>query len=360
MLLLIILLYMTKFSKLSNSKKSLLKYSHITSLTYDDLYKKITSKKYIEDVRLFLNELLNLYNNKINISSNSARTFLSAYMCNSHIEVVSNNDTHAKNLQLIARNMINLLEDTTQNEYDLHSYNKFIVSYHKYLKCFHIWKEREGLIMARPVIKSYIDIDLVIENTTLTEENIRDLRQVQKKLKENVKMLGGEEAMTYLNENKLPYFKDESMFVGVEKTIRKAFWDVFEENIDGQKFEQLTIFLDEIKTIIIECLPPNNNIINMLNEVIDIKLINQMIENKQLDINNIHCYIKFLIDILKQMQSFAEDKNTLLFEENIKIMIENNEKLSSLLKYFFEFYFEKIEKIKSFTLKLREHVKNKN
>jgi hypothetical protein len=65
----------------------------------------------------------------------------------------------------------------------------------------------------------------------------------------------------------------------------------------------------------------------------------------------------YLITKLEKIQQPSEDKNTTMFLENINKMIENEEKMEKILRYFFENYFQKLEKIKYITLYIKKNIK---
>lgn len=353
-------------------KNNLLNLNTLTELDFESLQKKIKNKDYITSINAFLSNLFKIFYNDKGINTQTTKIFLSAYMMMTHIKEISNNDVYSIKLGNHATEMILNLENLFNNKkITLKDYNNFMNSFNRYIEFFHVWRERDSLLMARPAINSYFNTEIAIqhlgnikqketeEESKMRKERIEDLKKVLSKLRKNIKIIAGQKGLSFLESKEMPYFKDEEIFKGVEKTVRKAFWDVVSSNFKEKNYKQLLNLLDDIKNLIIEINPNNKTISNELNEIIDIELLTQMINqnnNQEIDSSIIYDYIKYIISYIQKFQSPSEDQNTLTFIENIENMFQKNEKTEKILRYFFEISFEKLEKIKFITLKIRKEL----
>lgn len=354
-------------------KRGLLNIDTLSTLLFVDLQKKVQNKDYIKNINTFLSRLFQLYNNDMRIDTSTTRIFLSAYIMMNHKEVVTNNDTYAIKLSDNATNMILYLETLfSDQKITMKDYNNFMNAFNRYIQFFQIWRERDSLLMARPIINSYFNTEIMISqlqerlsnNTELTDDKkfltndrINDLNRVLLKLKNNIRIVAGEKGLSFLESRDIPYFKDEEIFKSVEKTVRKAFWDVVSKNFEDEKYDQMITLLGDLKTMIVELVPNAKDIVNEMNQVIDIDLLTQMINAGLLNDQAIQTYINYIIEQIVKLQQPSEDINTQLFKENIESMFNKNEKRYVVLRYFFENTFNKLEKIKDITLRIKAQMK---
>lgn len=347
----------TNMTTLSTQKTTLLNLETMCSLDFVTLRKQIINKKFTNDVNNFLSDLFKLYSNTMTVDMKSTKLFLSAYVLMNHRTEVTTEDNYSIKLGNCATEVLQFLEDLFTSKLTLDLYNKFVRSFKNYVNFFQLWQERDSLLLARPSINTYLNIDMQIEALEDTEK-ISDLKRVQKRLRCNIKMIAGNKGLEFLDKKEMPYFKDESIFQEVEKTVRKAFWDVFSENMKNNKYEQLGLLLEDVKQFILELVPNNKAMINDVNEHLDIPFINNMIENNLLTDEGIFTYIKYIINHVQRMQAAADDKDTELFLENLEQQFARGNERHVILRYFFKTIFEKLEKIKKVTMLIREELKN--
>ena len=350
-------------------KNSLLNLERLSALEFTDLQKKIQRKDYITSINTFLSRLFQLYNNDMGINTATTRIFLSAYVMINHIEVVTSNDTYAIKLASNATDMVMFLETLfSEKKVTLKDYNNFMNSFNRYVEFFQVWRERDSLLMARPIINSYFNTEMMIEQMAesvktnkkltetqveLTKDRIKDLKRVLVKLKQNLRIVAGDKGLSFLESREMPYFKDEEIFKSVEKTVRQAFWDVVSSNFEEGKYDQMTTLLGDMKNMIIELVPTAKAFVSEMNAVIDIDFLTKMIKDGLLTDQAIQVYINYIIGQIVKLQPASEDTNTQLFKENIESMFNKGEKRSIVLTYFFKNAFGKLEKIKAITLRIR-------
>lgn len=351
-------------------KRGLLNLDALSALDFVALQNKIKNDDYISAVNTFLSRLSKIFGNDKRVDTKTTKIFLSSYLIMNHRETVTSNDTYAIKLQNHATDLLMNLETLfTKQKITLKEYNDYMNSFTRYIEFFQVWQERDSLLMARPAINSWLNHDIMIdnmktnvkENKDLTKEQkdlimsrVKDLRRVQLKLRHNIRIMAGKRGLEFLDNREMPYFKDEEIFQSVEKTVRRAFWDVVEQNFKDEKYDQMVILLGDVKAIILELVPSKKQ---ELDTVLDTELLTQMIANGLLNDQAINQYINYIIGHIETMQQPSEDTNTRTWKENIAYMINKEEPRHTVLVYFFENAFNKLEKIKYLTLQIREQLK---
>jgi len=348
-------------------KQSLLNQEELAELTLNDLQRKITNPQYIDNVCVLLNNVSKVFNTDMGIDTKTTKVFLSSYVMTNHVEEVTSNDHYAQKLKGYAHDLLFNLDFLFEDRrVTMKEYNNYMNSLNRYLEFFDIWKRRDGLIMARPVISSYFEYDLLSKNINkvLEEEKLeddvlnrlkekrRDVARVKNKLMQNIRILSGNAGLEYLQRGELPMFNDEQIFSDVEKTVKQAFWDTVKENLGKDDSEQLLQLLGELKGIILETSPSKAQ---ELNENLDLDLLKQLIEAGALNTNSLKLYTNYIIGHIESMQQPSEDENTKMWKENLMNKFEN-ETRSEALVYFFQHAFEKLEKIRYLTKRIREEL----
>jgi hypothetical protein len=335
-------------------KNALLNTQKLAGYDFDRLSSLLKNDNYVLSIRSLLNQVLK---NNIGLTFDKSMTkkFLSSYMFINHLEIVTNGDNYAVHIKELASEMVFSLDRIFENNMGMKYINEFMTNYEKYSSFFNRWKMREGLIMAREPIKTYINYKNLRTRET-DKEKKEHYTQIMKKLRENIYLLSGDEGIRCLNENKIPVFKDEKVFSDVEKTVRQAFWDVVRENFKENKNEQLITLLEDLKQLLIDTVQ-TKDFTKELEEFLDLAIIKNMIDNNLLNLQSIQIYTAYLISIVKKIQAPADDQDTKLFEENVNNKIKNNEEMCDVLTYFFETMFAKVEKIKEVSDRFREAIK---
>jgi hypothetical protein len=346
---------------LSQRKMKLLNYNELLRLTFEDLNKRIANKNYVIEVTDFLNDTMKNINSLYRFNIKTTKIFLLSFVILFHTDIINDRkDDFAKKMSLYSSNLVYSFEEIYKKKLSIKTYKTFKENLDKYFIFFEKWKERDALILIRPMLQTCFTIDTYIEQLEKKEENkekeILSLKNNLSKIIKNIKVIGGEKALEFYKSKKLPVFIDEKIFTDTEKVVRRAFWDVFEENIKEKNHKQVPELLKDIKKIIKDIVK-DKTFINDLDININIEYISSIISTDQFIIDNIKKYMYYLISKLEKIQQPSEDKNTKIFLENINNMIEKEEKMGNILRYFFENYFQKLEKIKYITLYIKKKIK---
>lgn len=320
-------------------------------LSLDNFMIKIKDKKYIKDVENFMNKFhtkyqknTSLYNDKI------IRKILSAYLIYYHkTSVLFVNDQYAEKIFTLSANFI-LTFDKFFGEGNIGLFKQYFIDLKSFLEFFDIWKKRDAMIMSRPMFNTYFEIDAILCSVPEDFPKRKEYEHMKTSIRQKIRLMCGEEGLRCLETRQLPIFLDEKIFTDIDKTVRKAFWDVFEANMKEKKYNGLVSIMIELRDIIFKLIPNRPDLHKSFNDNLDMTLIKQMLDilgeqdiNKHFLTNIAKQYINFI----KMLQAPEDDEDTKLFEENLnsKLDIHNN-KQEEILRFFFETSFKKIEKIK--------------
>lgn len=342
-------------NSLKLKKEELLSNDKLSKYTFEELTNYIKNKKNIEEIRDFLNLLMAAINLKNRFNIILTKVFLSSYLFMYHNDVILKTSDDVNEKMKSSSFDLNICFESLFNDYSIKNTLKFEEVFKEYNNFFNQWKKRDSLIIIRPILKSYFELELVRDE--LKKVDNKDYLHVERRLKRltyNIKMIAGDDGLNYLKERKVPVFKNEKKYNDVEKTVKKAFWDLFEENIENKKLDQIPLLIKDIKDLI-KSMIKNQKYIENLDNQIDIKMLEQVLQTNP-DFQFIYKYINFLINKLFELQPPNEDNNTKLFKENIDNMFKKEEKTSKVLRYFFENYFIKLEKIKQVTTYITKNI----
>jgi hypothetical protein len=343
------------------SKSKLLNYNELSRLSFEDLNKRIVNKDYVIEVMEFLNNTMKMVNTLYRFNKKTTKVFLLSYIILFHSDIINNRkDDYAKKMTLCSGDVIYSLEEMFEKKLSIKSYEIFNGNLEKYFLFFEKWKERDALILIRPMLQTCYTLETYIKQLKIKEDveknDILDCEKQLLRLVNNIKIIGGEKGLEFYKNKKLPIFIDEKIFTDTEKVVRKAFWDVFEENIKGKNNKQVPDLLKDIKDLIKEMVK-NKTFIEDLDIHINTDYIESIIDTEHFNIDNIKKYFYYLISKLEKIQQPSEDEITKMFLSNINDMIEKKKKKEKILRYFFENFFQKLEKIKYMTLYIKKNIK---
>lgn len=328
---------------MEHRKNKLLNYTELTSMTFEDLQKRLKTNEFVTETRELINELFKRYNQGT-ISFSNTKIFLTSYILFNYTDIITNNDDYAIKLQELARRLVqeieNLFEEVTTKKFIV-----FLNVLDKYFVFFGIWKEREGMILIRPIIVSFHNLEkLKVENKD-NEELVSHFTQVQNKLKQNVYLIAGPKGVNCLINKKIAYYEDEKIFKDVDATIHKAFWDVFSENIKKGDMEQVTLLLRDIKDFLL-ILKTDDAFKSKMDEYLDIEMVEKLLEMSGFDMNGIKQYIMFLLTCFEEVMHESQKEQLTRLIEIMNLKFTNGAEMEDVLKTFFEQMFNNMEKTK--------------
>lgn len=174
----------------------------------------------------------------------------------------------------------------------------------KYLKIFELWKNEDLEDLVTQIGSSYynlLQIKQSIENTKNTETINHWLPHYQKlilKIRNYCLNIGILEKI----DNFIVSFETEKYNI-IKEIMNKVYWDKIEEEIKNNNLEMVYMNLTELKMIILDIVPKNNN--DYINEYIDVEYIKTLVGNNVFDKEHLLNLFNFVINLLKKWDGEA-------------------------------------------------------
>lgn len=317
------------------------------SISYDTIQNHLLNRTFINSTAKLLQDICNETN-----KSNTKR-FLLSYMIY-HKHLFDDNPTKSESeIVNIANNMLDTLHLMTTNETYISNISLFKTYYSQYIEKYTNWAIMDkrqintSLIHAHSElsntqkflndnIKKDAENDILENQKLLNDELTGKLEDIEHRLKIINGVKQAEDIKASLTAN-TETIQDDSIF----KIARKAFWDIFTEEIEKNDYSRLFVILDEIKTRLKALVPNRHDIHRELDQNIDTELYKQMITNGAFETADFMKLIEYLITQIKQYIAPIHDT-----ELNIWIheLYENiGDKYSKTLPSFFEKYYNYLE-----------------
>ena len=322
--------------------------------SFRELSLKLHDKKLFNLTITTLNLLYKMFNTKL---EHSVRIFLSCFMINSFPDVMIGNETELEqNLKKDAKQLIDLSNKIGEsNSLFFMKYNcyKFMKLFDDFVKNFNTWKELDKLKIIHDLCTIYFELEADInkrKNTNNPNQQvfINDNLREQKNILKKIDKLNGRDEFDKIKNQVEQYKKSiEELYKNIGSTLHKAFWDDLKSKLSVEEPDYLVILplLDEVKTMIINCVPNHQQIHNEIDEKIDIEFLGDMIKRKVLSPDYIINLVHYVISFIKRFQSASDDKETLKWENSIKDLFANGCKYEEFFPIFFKGVFERFDKI---------------
>ena len=366
----------------------ILKDENFNSKDFKKFSKIISCKNNINLIYNFLIELLNVEGNNLIFDLNiiKVKKLLSIFVLIYYPEinnVSSKNETFQdliKSCKLVQFSFVMLVKFSTnklkikdieekesfRNGF-LPSINSFFNKLHNYLELFDSWKR--------------IDLEHILFNLTYDYYNLEkkiqekkkdflfiEIKHIfileQKKIKNHIRDLDSLNGMFKFNEyydlildyetengeieNKEKIFALKVSKV-MNKNLKKAYWDLLEDEFDLSNFAKLEKSIYELKELIKSCVPNKKDVHLELNEFLDEKFIIQKLEKKVFSISELSKLFEYILNKLECYQSEYEDEFTIKFREELNELIKNDlYSVGFIIRFFLEWIFPKFNNIVQF------------
>ena len=352
---------LNKFDNLGLDKK------FVNNCSFDEMTKKLRTRDVLITSNTFFNELYKLHN--LDYNKTNTKKILTSYIITSHPSIILNKSNNlSKNIILSSRIIVNKLSFIKTilpaNQKYLNKQLKILFNnIDIYIKTFNRWKEKDKFLIIDELIVIYYEIESM-DHKSNTDKEIKELvknntKTEQKKIIDRINDIGGEEGIKYFEKNRKEVLNFQNqiktMYENIDKIVHDAFWNNFEEklNKDDPDLSIIVNMLKDIKVMLYSCVPNRLDIHNNINEEIDIKYIEQLIEHKSIDDKMIINYVFIILGYIKQFQAPEDDKK---MEEWIKKLekdiddlgyqdFENYINISDFFPKVFRKIFESLEKI---------------
>ena len=309
----------------------------INNCDFDEMSKKLRNKDVLIKSYTFFLELFKLFNQ--HFDKKDTKKILTSFIIISHTNIILNKTNNLnKNIILCSRVIVNKLNFISQilesNQKYLSNQLKLLLNNIKiYINTFDKWKNKDKYLIIDELIMMYYELESMEHNATATKE-IKKLvdentLKEQKKILERIKILGGDEGIVYFENKKqeVSNFQKQikDMYTNIEKVVHEAFWDDLKHKLsqDEPDLSLLVTMLKDIKIMLYTCVPNRHDIHNKINEELDIKYIEQLIEHKSIDDKLIINYVFLILGYVKQFQSPEDDKEMAKWIKALEKEIEN-------------------------------------
>jgi len=321
---------------------------------WNKFMQNISSKPYRQDVNDLLNNLKSQINQPPTINNISSRRFVGAFTM-IKFDMFDKNDTRDVQLYYKSKELFECFDNIFSNNLNNKFIEIFFDNFTKYLNIFEKWKEEdEKKLIDKSCTQQYKEIQVIEQKFTGDTPDEQQLSKsasiLKNKFEKRIKQIGGDRGMQYVYDS--PKLKPINvMQLDMEENMKKAYWDLFEDEVNLNKLDHIGKNLDDFRKYFFELLGESNkakDIKKEFDENVDLYIIKQMINGNTIDTELIFKIMKSLIwFVQKYIQSASEDKDSEILLENLYNQFsEGKEKTGTILRYFFQNLFTKLDKTK--------------
>ena len=333
--------------------------TNLINFDFESLLQLLNDPKLINNTSKLLFVLSKSINYNLDISRITTKKFLTCYMVYCFPEIVLDNKNiknYTNKVILYSRKLINSVDNYINiTNFGNIDYVKSKISnifnrLDDYINIFDLWKKKDSVYLVDLLIKMYYELEVDTEKfkldcKKLIEDNIFAERNI---ILDKIKILGGYQHFLETKQ-KFEEFSTNiiNVYEQIEKTIKTAYWDSFQEKLSGETPDYLVIIplLKDIQNMLFLCIPNRYDIHVEIRENIDIDLIQQMVEHNAIDTNDIIKISKYIIYLIEQYQAKSEDSNTKKWSDALYAELNITNKLDIFFKHFFKGAFNKLENI---------------
>ena len=326
------------------------KVSNWDSDSFNDIMILISNKEVINNTKKLLSKILYKNNNVYE------KKFLSSYMIIKNNHVVLTKETElekklidlSKNITRIIKSIINS-KNNIEMSINIKIFNKI---YENYILTFDLWKEQDKINMINNLSLMYFDLEADKQKRyqNIDDETnkvfIDNIINEQQKLVNKIEMIGGKEAIDYLNSLKkeIDEYKNniKELYSSIDYNMHEAYWNSIrlQLNKNPPNFGIIINLLSELKEMLLNC---NPKLKNELDENIDIEFIQEMLNRGVIDDKYIRSISNYIINKVKDIQSEEYDKELSVWTMDINKLFDKGIKYNEYFPMFFRYIFESIE-----------------
>lgn len=314
--------------------------------------KFIRQNSYREDVNKLLNGLKTKVNQPCTVDDISSRRFISAFTM-IKFDMFDKNDTKDVELYYKSSELLKSFENVFDNNLNNELIISFFKSFTEYLDTFKQWKEKDEKALAeKHLTQQYKEIQ-VMEQKFAASDSPADQQlshsssMLKRVYEKQIRQIGGDNMLNFIHGS--PKLKPiDVIHLDMGETMKNAYWDMFEEDINKNNLEPIGKNLDEFRGYLFKLLGESNKakeIQAQFDNEMDIDIVKQMIQGSTLTSSEIFNIIQVLTSYVKKyVHSASEDKDTEILVDNIyKKFNEEKEPIGSILRYFFQNIFIKLD-----------------
>ena len=310
------------------------KYKSLPFSTFCSLIQK-------ENIKLIIKKLLQ----SIHLSI-KPELVLTLYLICGYSKFILNNKQIDLEIKNISEKIITILHYNNNNKIDILLLKKLLL---EFSKKFIIWKKNDKQEQIQYLIKSYYELEYIKLNS---KEEIykQQIIPIQNKLKNNIKKLGGNNALEELKNYKNKVLQvNKNLIKRIGINLKRAFWDKLKEDLNKTppNMSMIPEILRDINIALKTLVPKNEKYRKDLDEKIDYEFLKQLIENNAFSFQHIFSLSHYIIDCIKELGMAEDDKDIEKLKDKIN-NIKNKPQEFSLAEYLpniFKEIMDRIEKI---------------
>ena len=362
------------YQKLINYKL----YEQFPNMRFSQAIHIMMDKQVIQSAHDFINSLKKLINYNGDVIN--AKTFLSAYLITNFQSEVLSSSEQAEIEKFVYDESIQLVKDTQElNVSDKKLLLEFIPKLNKFKHTFNNWKKKD----LESQLEIYSDMfhnyrhkieqvqqannsqetlaSNIPQNTS--QEYLDNLIKMRDKIYRQIeKLVGIEEA-----KNTIGRFKrvernyEESVYNAIKKTMRKAFWDKFKEDIEAEPpdYSQVKGIVADMRGFFHKIYHTREDKKKYIDEYLDENFISQLVNSNVLPPEKVLNLCKFCLDRLKELDAAAFDIVVRNFYQKIDSLVingiyENIELYRETLINCLAYLLERLESLSELTEEIRQ------
>jgi hypothetical protein len=358
-------------------------YEQFPKMRFSQAIHIMMDKHVIQSAQNFINSLKKL----INFSGEviTAKTFLSSYLITNFQSEVLSVGEQAEIEKFIYDESVQLVKDTQElNIKDKRLILEYIPKLNKFKHTFNNWKKKD----LESQLEIYSDMyhnykhkieevqqslnghNTMSENTTIniSQDYLENLVRMRDKIYQQIeKLVGKEEAVNTIDRFKrVERNYEESVYNAIKKTMRKAFWDKFKEDIEGEppNYSQVKGIVSDMRGFFHKIYHTHEDKKKYVDEYLDENFISQLVNNNVLPPEKVLGLCKFCLDRLKELDAAAFDIVVRNFYQQIDSLVingieQNIELYRETLINCLAYLLERLESLSELTAEIRTINANK-
>ena len=230
---------------------------------------------------------------------------------------------------------------------------KFFTKCLEFRKIFNEWKKIDMEAVICNLAKVYIDLEREFKDLQISSEN-EELLKITEQNFENEKnriiskarKISPKQGIEIFNkyyiflnqEIDLNIYK-ERLSTAIETNLRKSYWDLIKTDMlkIPPDYTKVIELLEESKSLLIQCTPRRQDLINEINMNIEVDTLRHYIENDVDVLEFIQRMMNFILKKIEEYQSQDEVEGFKKFKDDFqKLNSQDSTKLSEVLIYFFQ------------------------
>tara|TARA_Y100001933_G_scaffold259177_1_gene308491 strand:- start:799 stop:1887 length:1089 start_codon:yes stop_codon:yes gene_type:complete len=321
-----------------------------------------------QNIKIFNNfvELMNKISvNIFNIAiDSSGKDILMSYYIFFFSSIFLEDTKSNENIIKDCKELVSAIENSYK-QINIENIEKLCINLSKISKNLNEWREKDKQNLISNLKNQYYELQVYLSNldsNNLSEKEKKNLNDKKIEILNKIKDIGGEKEVDELKKT-VPVIFDTSAIEGISEQIRnnmkKAYKDIFSDEIKNGKFDILLNNLKEVKEQFLDLVSNSTQFKNEINEIMDIEFIEQLIKNNALEDTYIYSITNYIIELIRKLESPSEDKDTDKWKiENIEIF-NNHIEYSEYFPLFFEKTASKINTIYEQKKQFYENIRRK-